>query len=200
MMLSTGKHRAAGGAEAAVAIGLAVAQDENADRLTSTNAKSVPMLDRFGERADVEQAGGDGDDESGDPGGEGGRAEARMNAGRNFRQQPVAADMANQTRACPSWKTRIDEIMPMIAPMRTASRTQCRCGRRSSERRLSALTTGAASPMTLLPRDDAGEHDARRRYRGWCRRPASRRCRWACRAADFCTPRRRWRRSRSRCR
>ena len=56
--------------------------------------------------------------------------------------------MANQTRAWPSWKTRMDEIMPSMAPIRTISSTQRRLlPPGMSERRFSALTTGAPSPM-----------------------------------------------------
>ena len=56
-------------------------------------------------------------------------------------------DMANQTRACPSWNTRMDEIMPTSAPMSTASCTQCkRSPPGPMDTRFSALTTGAASP------------------------------------------------------
>src|SRR5580698_490965 len=58
-------------------------------------------------------------------------------------------DMANHTRACPIWKTRIDEIMPSSAPIRITSRTQCSVAPPWVRYNFfSVLTTGAASPTS----------------------------------------------------
>ena len=43
----------------------------------------------------------------------------------NKRGRSPSRDIANQTRACPSWNTSNDEIMPIIAPNNTPRRTQC---------------------------------------------------------------------------
>src|SRR5579871_3120790 len=51
--------------------------------------------------------------------------------------------MANQTRACPIWKTSREEIMPMSAPMRTTRR------RLDTWSFLRVLTTGAASSSSV---------------------------------------------------
>src|SRR5882724_3983705 len=57
--------------------------------------------------------------------------------------------MANQTLACPSWNTRIDEIIPTNAPTSTASCTQCNLPPPGwSATRFRAFTTGAASFAT----------------------------------------------------
>ncbi len=57
-------------------------------------------------------------------------------------------DIANQTRAWPIWKTRIDEIIPSSAPMRMTSRTQCsECPPGCIDSFFSVLTTGAASSI-----------------------------------------------------
>ena len=58
--------------------------------------------------------------------------------------------MANQTRACPSWKTSSDEIMPIMAPKSTASRIQCRlCEPVVRPSCLRLFTTGAASSISV---------------------------------------------------
>ena len=56
-------------------------------------------------------------------------------------------DIAYQIRACPYWKTRIDEIMPMSAPITITERDQ-----RLAPRCSSAYATGAsaAGPETKV--------------------------------------------------
>ena len=56
------------------------------------------------------------------------------------RGRSPSRDIANHTRAWPSWKTSRDEIIPIMAPNKTVNRTHGRSSRRSS------LTTGAALP------------------------------------------------------
>jgi hypothetical protein len=104
-----------------VALRVFGAQDDDADGDQDEGEEGADV-GHLGERADVEEAGGDGDEDAGDPGGEGRRAEARMDAAEASGSRR-SRDMANQMRAWPYWPTRMDEIMPVMAPMRTKSRT-----------------------------------------------------------------------------
>src|SRR6185312_13032985 len=65
-----------------------VAQDEDSGGDENERKESADVGE-VGERADVEQAGGDADDKSGDPGGDVGGAEARVDFGEDFGQQAV---------------------------------------------------------------------------------------------------------------
>ena len=106
-----------------MAVRLAIAQDEHADG-DQHKGEQRADVGEVGDGADVEQAGGNADDESRHPGGKRRGAELRVHAAED-RGSSRSRDMANQTRAWPSWKTRMDEIMPSMAPISTTRRTQC---------------------------------------------------------------------------
>ena len=76
-------------AEAARTVGLALAQDEHGDGHENEGEKGADVRE-VGERADVKNAGGNGDEDAGDPGGDVGRAEFGMHAGKGGREQAVA--------------------------------------------------------------------------------------------------------------
>ncbi len=72
-------------------------------------------------------------------------------------------DMANQTRAWPSWKTRIEEIMPSRAPIRTKSRTQCKAAAAGQQREpLERVDHRRGVAHHRLPGHNAAEHDGHR--------------------------------------
>src|SRR5665213_3401186 len=91
---------------------------------TSTNAKSVPILERSA-KVPISSS-------------PAGRATAKpaihvATAGvrkrgctlLNREGRRPSLDMANHTRACPIWKTRMEEIMPSKAPISTTRCVQC---------------------------------------------------------------------------
>ena len=80
---------AEGNAEAAAAMRFAVAQHDDADGDEDEGEEGADVGE-IGEGADVEEAGGDGHNESGHPGGEGRRAEDRVHIAEDFGQQAVA--------------------------------------------------------------------------------------------------------------
>ena len=84
-----GEERAQRGAEAAMALRLAIAQDEHGDGDENKGEEGADVGE-VGDGADVEQAGGDADDEAGNPCGHGGSAEAGMDAAEDGGQKAVA--------------------------------------------------------------------------------------------------------------
>jgi len=84
-----GEERASRDAEAAMPVRLLVAQDEDADRDQDEGEESTDV-GHFGEAADVEEARWDGDQDARDDGGEGRRAEARMDLAEGCGEQAVA--------------------------------------------------------------------------------------------------------------
>ena len=155
--LRMGMTRAEGDAEAAMAVGVLVAQDDDSggDKDEGEEGADVRHL---GEGAHVEEAGGDGDQEARDPGGEGGRAEARMDAAEDVGQQAVArhgepdarlAELKDQDRRDHSDQRaeqhgEADEVQAMSAGQQ---RDAAEC-----------VDHGRGVSGDRTPRNDSGEH------------------------------------------
>jgi len=77
-------------------------------------------------RADIEKTRGDSDDEAREPGGEIRRVYFGWTRPKMRGSRP-SRDIANHTRAWPSWKTSREEIMPIRAPIKTIRRTVPKC-------------------------------------------------------------------------
>ena len=102
MTLSAGMTGPPGTTKAAMAVRLAIAQDDDADG-DQDEGEERADVGEVGEGADVEEAGGNGDDESGDPGGEGRCAEERDGRCEKTLGSRPSRDMENQTRDWPIW-------------------------------------------------------------------------------------------------
>ena len=110
-------------------------------------------------------------------------------------------DMANHTRAWPSWNTRIDEIMPSMAPISTTSSYPAQAAATRLQREpLERIHHRGAVAHDRLPRHDAAEDDgdAAVEQRAGDQRGENAEGQVALRAA--CIPPRPWRRNRTRCR
>jgi len=84
-----GEDGASGDAEAAVTLRLFAAEDEHADGYEDKGEERADVGE-LGEGANVKQAGWDGDENAGDPGGDGGCAKFFVDLGEHVRQQAVA--------------------------------------------------------------------------------------------------------------
>src|SRR5215467_12970230 len=82
------RQRAAGGAEGAVAIGLAVAKNEHAGS-NESECEQRADVGEIGEGADVEQAGGNPDHETRDPSGKVRSQIAAVHTAEDFRKEAV---------------------------------------------------------------------------------------------------------------
>ena len=142
-----------------MAVGLAIAEDEHADGDQHKGEQGADV-GQVGDGADVKQAGGNADDESRDPGGESRGAELGVDAAEDAGQQAVAghgepdaglAELKDEDGRDHA-QQRADEN-DQAHPVQHGAAGAAGCSR------LSALTTGAASPITDLPGHNAAEHD-----------------------------------------
>src|ERR1035441_10932789 len=84
-----GNDGPAGNDETTAAVGIAEAEDDDSDGDEDKGEKRADVGE-VGEGADVEEAGGNGDDKTGNPGGEGRGAKEGMDVGEDFWQQAIA--------------------------------------------------------------------------------------------------------------